>query len=336
MANEDHVRILKEGSGRWNAWREENPGIKPDLHGANLRGCPVADQVLAEQGLRCADLDDIPVRELDDLMVCELEGANIVITNLRYMNLKGADLSEADLGWTDLRCAKLNDANLRNARLDHAHMVDTNLDGAILTGCSVFGISAWDLKGKPSDQSNLIITRSGTPTITVDNLQVAQFIYFLLHNEDIRQVIDTITSKVVLILGRFTPERTAVLNAIREELRKLSYVPVVFYFETPDSRDLMETVATLAHMARFIIADITDPKSVPAELEHIAPGLPSVPVMPIILRSDYEYALFRSLMRRCSWILEPYQYENMEELIASIGERIIVPAENKARECRTP
>jgi len=38
------------------------------------------------------------------------------------------------------------------------------------------------------------------PRITIDNIEVAQFIYLLLHNEKIRDVIDTITSKAVLIL----------------------------------------------------------------------------------------------------------------------------------------
>ena len=42
----------------------------------------------------------------------------------------------------------------------------------------------------------------------------------MLHNQKIRDVIDTITSKAVLILGRFTPERKAVLDALREELRR--------------------------------------------------------------------------------------------------------------------
>ena len=42
------------------------------------------------------------------------------------------------------------------------------------------------------------------PKVTVDNIEVAQFIYLLLHNGKIRDVIDTVTSKAVLILGRFT------------------------------------------------------------------------------------------------------------------------------------
>ena len=41
----------------------------------------------------------------------------------------------------------------------------------------------------------------------LDNLKVAQFVYLLLNNAEIRDVIDTITSKVVLILGRHALER---------------------------------------------------------------------------------------------------------------------------------
>jgi hypothetical protein len=48
-------------------------------------------------------------------------------------------------------------------------------------------------------QQDLVITRAGEPEITVDNIEVAQFVYPLLHNQKVRDVIDTITSKVVLI-----------------------------------------------------------------------------------------------------------------------------------------
>ena len=80
----------------------------------------------------------------------------------------------------------------------------TDFTDADLTGCRIYGISAWGLKLEGAKQQNLIITRSDEPEITVDNIEVAQFIYLLLHNEKIRDVIDTITSKAVLILGRFT------------------------------------------------------------------------------------------------------------------------------------
>jgi hypothetical protein len=58
----------------------------------------------------------------------------------------------------------------------------------------------------------LVITNEDEPEITVDNIEVARFIYLMLHNQKIRDVIDTITSKAVLILGRFTDKRKAVLK----------------------------------------------------------------------------------------------------------------------------
>src|SRR3954463_4453393 len=66
-------------------------------------------------------------------------------------------------------------------------------------------------------QQNLIITARDEPEIAVDNIEVAQFIFLLLHNPKIREAIDTIGEKVVLILGHFTEERKKVLDDIREE-----------------------------------------------------------------------------------------------------------------------
>lgn len=33
MAGKGHLKILGQGVGAWNRWREENPGICPDLLG---------------------------------------------------------------------------------------------------------------------------------------------------------------------------------------------------------------------------------------------------------------------------------------------------------------
>jgi hypothetical protein len=64
----------------------------------------------------------------------------------------------------------------------------------------------------------------------------------LLSNEKLQRVIDTITSKVVLILGSFSAERKIVLDALRVELRKRNYVPVMFDFEKPRIVDLKDRV----------------------------------------------------------------------------------------------
>jgi uncharacterized protein YjbI with pentapeptide repeats len=36
MADEEHVKRLKQGIAEWNAWREDNPMIRLDLVGADL------------------------------------------------------------------------------------------------------------------------------------------------------------------------------------------------------------------------------------------------------------------------------------------------------------
>jgi uncharacterized protein YjbI with pentapeptide repeats len=137
--------------------------------------------------------------------LADIRGADLIGADLIGANLNGANLVGANLGG-----AHLSSANLSGADLSGAVLVQTNLQGAILSGCHVYGISAWGTKlSEGTRQQGLIITPSGEPEVTVDDLEVAQFVYLLLHNEKLRKVIDTVTSKVVLILGRFTPERKA-------------------------------------------------------------------------------------------------------------------------------
>jgi hypothetical protein len=216
-------------------------------------------------------------------------------------------------------------------------LVNADLTGADLTGCNVFGVSAWGLKlDEATKQQDLVVTPWDAPPgpeITVDNIEVAQFIYLMLNNQRVRDVIDTITSKVVLILGRFIDERKAVLDALREELRKRNYLPILFDFEKPRSRDTDETITLLARMARFIVADISDAKSVLQELRAIVPDLPSVPVQPIILAMQEEPGMFDFYRNRPSF-LAVHRYVSQEQLLADLGEKVIRPAELKVLELR--
>ena len=306
-----------------------------DLNGASLIMADLNGANLSEADLTGADLSGVNLSEAS-LWRADLTGADLRGAALRKADLSGAALRKANLSGADLRKANLsgtdlNRANLSEADLTRSQLVWTNFEEANLTSCSVFGISAWELELSGAIQSDLIITPPDEPTITVDNLEVAQFIYLLLNNERIRDVIDTITSKVVLILGRFTPERKAVLDAIRNELRKRDYLPVLFDFDKPASRDLTETVRTLAHLARFIIADLTEPRSIPQELQAIVPGL-AVPVQPLLLEgSTGEWSMFQDL-RKYDWVLEVHRYDSLEDLLASLGDRVIAPAEAKAKE----
>jgi hypothetical protein len=308
MANDEHVALLKQGVTAWNTWRRDNPYITP------------------------------PPKRLGALAARPHEHPNIIPdlsgANLAGRNLAGADLQRANLKKADLGGANLAGADLRGAALYSANLVHTDLTGADLTGCRIYGVSAWGLKlSKETKQQNLVITKWYEPTVTVDDIEVAQFIYLLLHNRKIRDVIDTITAKVVLILGRFTDERKAVLDALREELRKRNYLPILFDFDKPRSRDTDETITLLARMARFIVADISDAKSVLQELRAIVPDLPSVPVQPIILAVQEEPGMFDFYRSRPSF-LTVYRYADQEQLLADLGEKVIRPAELKVLDLR--
>jgi hypothetical protein len=248
--------------------------------------------------------------------------------------LTGAYLAEADLTAANLWGANLNEANLRSANLRSANLsrtscVETTFIGATLTGCTVYGISAWDVDLHEAKQADLCITpEEAESKITVDNLEVAQFLYVLLSNPKVRAVLDTITSKVVLILGRFSTERKPVLDAVREALRNHpnSYIPVLFDFDPQQDRPVFETVKTLANLARFVIADLTDPRMVRSELSYITANVPTVPVQPIMQRDaklppEYgTWELYKSF-------LPVYRYANLPQLLTSLTEAVIAPVE---------
>ena len=65
-----------------------------------------------------------------------------------------------------------------------------------------------------------------------------------------------------------------------------------------------------------LVADLTDPSCVPHELAMLVHGT-VVPVQPILLEGQHEYAMFMDLKRRYHWVLEPYSYASPERLIGA-------------------
>jgi uncharacterized protein YjbI with pentapeptide repeats len=79
MADRAHLELLTAGADAWNAWRDENPGLKPDLS------------------------------------VADLASKNLSGANLKYANLSWADMREARCEYTDLSGADLTNANMGRA-----------------------------------------------------------------------------------------------------------------------------------------------------------------------------------------------------------------------------
>lgn len=359
MANKQQLNILKQGVSSWNEWREKNPAVQPDLYGAALAGTNLRGANLREANLGGADLT-----------AADLQAANLLGTKLIEANLHETNLHKADLGFADLTFAYLNKANLTSTRLwkadltaaklvgadlsaanlttamlretdftaanlceavlDYAILVETNLQQANLTRCSVCGISAWNVDLEGANQADLIITLPNEPAIMVDTLDVAQLLYLLLNNRQLHEVITSITSNIVLILGRFTPERQPILEMLRDELRVRRYTPLLFNFEKPLSHDFSASLRTLARVAHFIIADLSLHKSIAQELRAILPGT-IVPVQPLLNGSRKLYTMFPDF-KRYPYVLPGYRYNGLADLQAALEAKIIKPAEEKAKE----
>jgi hypothetical protein len=358
------LKKLSCGMGPWNAWRRANPSFAVDLSRAKLRDADLNEYDLSNTRLYRADLQGA------SLWKTNLTGADITEANLRGSNLRqatlhdtqavranisravcwkasfrGANLYMADFWGTDLSDADLYGAALVEARLHGSIMVRANLQNADLSKAMVYGSSTWDVVLNGATQRDLVITPdagrqkwhgydrmevSGS-VMTVDDLEVAQFIYLLVNNENVRRVIDTITSKLVLLLGRFTPERKAVLDSLRDALRQNDLVPVLFDFEKPSNRDFTETIATIGHLARLIIADLTDPRSVPQELQRLIPFLPSVPVQPIIQNAQSPNTMFPDFGAYLT-VLPPLRYRDATHLCEMLQSEILEPAAAKNAE----
>ena len=142
MANEEHLRILKQGVEVWNQWREDDPGVRPNLQGVELIGAHLSRTNLTDTDFRGANLSRanlIQVNLMEALLTganltgANLSKANLIQADLLGANLLGANLFEARLIATRLIAANLMQANLTWANLTWANLRETVLDRADMT-----------------------------------------------------------------------------------------------------------------------------------------------------------------------------------------------------------
>jgi TIR domain/Pentapeptide repeats (8 copies) len=131
LADDEHIRRLKQSVATWNTWRSESPATPscPDLSDADLFGAYLRD--------------------------ANLTSANLIRTDLIRADLIGTNLSGANLSGADLSRSELITANLIRADLTSASLVDANLSGADLRGANLSGA---DLSG--ADLSNAVLLDS--------------------------------------------------------------------------------------------------------------------------------------------------------------------------------
>lgn len=343
MASIECLKMLNAGAQAWNAWRQTDEGRSPDLSDVNfVEECPSGDGMYNLPELNGYDFSRTNMNRVSmrngtfincDFSGCHLHFSDLVDCYCLKCNFSGASLNvskigsgsfidcnfyQADLSYCSAEETDFTGSQLVGTNLSNMSLVKTNFSNATIESACAYGVSVWDINLDGCAQGSIYISQTSN-SITVPTIELAQFISLLVNSKKLRDVIETITSKVVLILGRFTPERKAVLDQIKKQLDEYGYLAVIFDFEVPAGRDLTETVITLAALSKFVIADLSDPRSLPQELSVIVPQMPSVPVQPIIEKTEQEYGMFEHF-KKYPWVLSPqiYQAENIDTIVHTI------------------
>ncbi len=327
-ASLDHARLNDANLSRARFWQcrlDETQLASSRCQMTEFRGSRIVASSFRDANLQGADFERCYLEDtfFDD---ANLDGANFYQADLWMAYLRRAKLHHVNLRGANLHRANLAGASLVDCDLRRAVLVDANIEDAEIRDCNVYGVAAWGLKrSEQTSQRNLSISAVGESPLSVDDLEVAQFISLMVHNPRIREVVDTISRKAVLILGRFTLERKAVLDELRVQLRKRGYVPMIFDFEKPSQRDFEETVKVLAGLSRFVIVDMTNPSSSPLEIHATVPEY-MIPFVPIIQRGEKPFSMFEGLQQKFFWVLDTIEYPSAAVLIRDLDAAVIEPA----------
>ena len=83
-------------------------------------------------------------------------------------------------------------------------------------------------------------------------------------------------------------------------------------------------------MSLFVIADVTNPKSSPLELQATVPDY-QIPFVTILQEGKKPFAMLDDL-KKYDWVLEPLKYESSEQLRKAFKKAILEPAWAKHQE----
>jgi uncharacterized protein YjbI with pentapeptide repeats len=256
---------------------------------------------------------------------CAFPGTTFRDCSLKGVDLVGVDLAGACFENCDLEGANLSRAILRNASFDRCNLhgaiwSNADIEGVSVTRSEIYGISLWGTRGEPALARELSLTKPGdSASLEIDALHIAVFVASLMEGNGVRELVDGLSSTLVLILGRFSPEHKPVLDEIRARLRELGYTAIVFDSSVPRLRDTSETVAVLARLSRFVIADLTEPRSAPYELRSFVTE--SKTPLQVVTRGEPPFSMFADL-EKLPWVLPSREFTGISDLVDALPELI--------------
>lgn len=268
---------------------------------------------------------------------CEIFGHK---TSFRMSNFTNSEFRKCTLKNASFLKAILSDCKFINTKMEDlnffgASLINSYFEKGSIQDCRIFGANIWSITTKKTLQKDMRIIDESTGSdgvsnqITIDDIELGNIVYLLAANSNFSKFIDQSKSNFVLILGRFG-DYLPRLEAIKQKLREERFSPIVFDFTAPTSLDLIESIMLLSLLSKFIIVDLTEPKSVPAELQSILTSI-MIPVAPILDAQSKVYGTY-SFTNRYKWVLPVLIYNSVPELISVLKPAIIDPANRLFRE----
>lgn len=254
---------------------------------------------------------------LKDVMIFKPFGEGLNIQNSVFENVffDDGDFSRANFRNCMFINTKFNKTIFTDAGFAGATFINCNLNRVNLTNADfqveeitetvIYGISSWDIHvSEKSKQSKLVIEKTyqlfseiieeGRIPLMVDNIELAQFIYYLSNHKKMRDTINILNKRGVLLLGKFKDGGLERLYKLRDWFANQNYLPMIFDFDRPPSLDYTETIVTMSGLSKLVVADLSG-DSVPQELHAILTNF----VKPVVVYHDSApYSMLKDLRRK--------------------------------------
>jgi hypothetical protein len=276
------------------------------------------------------------------------EGLSINNSVFENVYFDDGDFSRANFSNCIFINTKFNKTIFTGAYFNGATFINCNLNRVNLSGAEfqvkeirdtvIYGISSWDLVvSEESIQSNLVIEKTyelysdiislGRIPQTVDNIELAQFIYYLTNHKKMRDTINILNRRGVLLLGKFKDGGLDRLYKLKEWFNSQNYLPMIFDFDRPSSLDYTETIVTLSGLSKIVVADLSG-ESVPQELHAILSNF-SKPV--IVYHDKAPYSMLKDLKRKNKYFHE-IKFDGSEDNLFELLPEKIKDAESNFME----
>jgi hypothetical protein len=185
--------------------------------------------------------------------------------------------------------------------------------------------------GKVAEKAKVQVRLEHEKTAT-ETIQHAKDIDGMNYSE----IMSHLSKRRVLILGRFKQRRLKILKLIKEQLQQHSnnYIAELYTYEVPEKKDLVDSICGFALLSKFIIADISEPSAVQAELQAINMLNTSVPIVPIINKTGREYSLFAHIAKAGNVAKPTIRYSDENDMVKKLKSIIIPLAEEMYDEAK--